>query len=82
MGGYGAYIWPAYGVATLVMLGLLATSIRASRTNARALAELESSGRTRRRARSADRGTPKLETPDRDTPGREIKEPGDDSQAS
>ena len=67
MGGYGAYIWPAYGVAALVMLGLLAASIRASRVNTRVLAALVSSGRGRRRAR-----TPNLET----------KEPGDDAQAS
>lgn len=77
MGGYGAYIWPAYGVAALVMLGLLATSIRASRGNARMLAELESSGRGRRRPRAKDR-----ESPERETPDREIKEPGDDAQAS
>jgi heme exporter protein D len=24
MGGYGAYVWPAYGVALLVLAGLLA----------------------------------------------------------
>jgi len=77
MGGYGAYIWPAYGVAALVMLGLLATSIRASRINGRALQELEASGRTRRRARSSDR-----ETPDREAPNRQTKERGDDSQTS
>jgi heme exporter protein D len=52
MGGYGAYIWPAYGVAAVVMLGLLASSIRASRLHQRELAELEASGRTRRRRRT------------------------------
>jgi heme exporter protein D len=49
MGGYGAYIWPAYGVAAVVMLGLLWNSIHTSRVHQRELAELEASGRTRRR---------------------------------
>lgn len=57
MGGYGVYIWPAYGVAAVVMLGLLAASIRASRVNTRALVELEASGRGRRRARRSTRET-------------------------
>jgi heme exporter protein D len=52
MGGYGAYVWPAYGVAAVVMLGLLATSLHASRAQRRELAELEAAGRTRRRPRS------------------------------
>jgi heme exporter protein D len=67
MGGYDIYIWPAYGVAAVVMIGLLAVSIRASRVNTRALAELESSGRGRRRARRPERAT---------------KETDDDPQAS
>ena len=67
MGGYGVYIWPAYGVAAVVMLGLLAASIRASRVNTRALVELESSGRGRRRARR---------------PARETEDSDDDPQAS
>lgn len=31
MGGYAAFIWPAYGVATAVLAGLLAFSIRTMR---------------------------------------------------
>lgn len=31
MGGYAAFIWPAYGVATVVLAGLLAFSIRTMR---------------------------------------------------
>jgi len=27
MGGYGAYVWPAYGVSVLVWLGLIAVII-------------------------------------------------------
>jgi len=28
MGGYGAYVWPSYGMAALVMVVLLITSLR------------------------------------------------------
>ena len=28
MGGYGAFVWPAFGVTALVMVGLLAASLR------------------------------------------------------
>ena len=31
MGGYGGYVWPAYGVTLAVMLGLLWQSLRARR---------------------------------------------------
>ncbi|MDA0340102.1 MAG: heme exporter protein CcmD [Proteobacteria bacterium] len=49
MGGYGAYIWPAYGIAAALMLGLLALSLRAGREQRDELAALEATGRTRRR---------------------------------
>ncbi len=28
MGGYGAYVWPAYGAAAAVLIGLVAVSVR------------------------------------------------------
>ncbi len=28
MGGYGAFVWPAYGLAALMMLGITAVSLR------------------------------------------------------
>lgn len=31
MGGYAAYIWPAYGVTAVVLIGLLALSVRSMR---------------------------------------------------
>jgi heme exporter protein D len=31
MGGYGAFVWSAYGVTALVMVGLLWTSLRSGR---------------------------------------------------
>mgnify|MGYP006424159547 CR=1 FL=1 len=52
MGGYAAYIWPAYGLAALVMLGLLIGSLRRLRVVQRQLRALEGgSGMGRRRAR-------------------------------
>jgi heme exporter protein D len=72
MGGYGAFIWSAYGVAAVVMLGLLATSIHAARVNRRELAALEATGRTRRRPQSQ---APRSQTP-------VSEETGDDAKAS
>ncbi len=38
MGGYGAFVWPAFGVTALVMGWLLAASLRRLRGLERALA--------------------------------------------
>ncbi len=40
MGGYAAFVWPAYGVTALVLAGLIAMSIARMRTSERTLAEL------------------------------------------
>jgi heme exporter protein D len=49
MGGYAAFIWPAYGVATLVLVGLLWTSLRGLRHHEATLAALQETGGGRRR---------------------------------
>ena len=41
MGEYGAFIWPAYGFAAIVMLGLLILSVRARRRAGKQLAHIE-----------------------------------------
>lgn len=41
LGGYGAYVWPAYGVAALVLLGLLVRTLASLRANERLLARLQ-----------------------------------------
>jgi heme exporter protein D len=41
MGGYGAFIWPSYGIAALVMVGLVVASLRSLRANETRLAALE-----------------------------------------
>lgn len=41
MGGYAAYVWPAYGVAALIIGGLALASILAARAARRELRELQ-----------------------------------------
>lgn len=52
MGGYGGYVWPAFGVTFLVLGILLAASWRSLRRREAALEAL-------RAARSAAQGRPK-----------------------
>jgi heme exporter protein D len=33
MGGYGAYVWPAFAIAALVLIGLLMQSLVSARRN-------------------------------------------------
>ncbi len=44
MGGYAAYVWPAYGVTLLVLAGLLAWSLAAYRRRQRELEQLQRGG--------------------------------------
>lgn len=41
MGGYARFVWPAFGVATAVILGLVIESLLAYRRAQRTLAALE-----------------------------------------
>jgi heme exporter protein D len=41
MGGYAAFVWPAYGVAALVLAALVIESVAAYRRARRDLARLE-----------------------------------------
>ncbi len=41
MGGYGAYIWGAYGLCAIVMILLVFTTVRRLRANERTLATLK-----------------------------------------
>lgn len=49
MGGYAFYVWGTYGLAALILLGLLLASLRGLRVRERELAQLEQT-RPRRRA--------------------------------
>jgi heme exporter protein D len=50
MGGYAAFVWPAYAVAMLVLAGLSWHSLRAHRRRQRELAQLQRRGNRRGRA--------------------------------
>ena len=49
MGGYAAFVWPAFGLAAVVMVGLLLATLRQLRRRRRELAELEASLPSHRR---------------------------------
>jgi heme exporter protein D len=49
MGGYAGFVWPAYGLAAAVLIGLLLVSLRQLR---RTEADLEALGATRPKARA------------------------------
>lgn len=49
MGGYGAFIWPAYGVVALLMIGFWLAAWRDLRRRRDELAALEAAGLGRRR---------------------------------
>ncbi len=41
LGGYGAYVWPAYGVAAAVLIGLLWRTLASLRANEKLVAQLQ-----------------------------------------
>ncbi len=51
MGGYAAYVWPAFGAAAVIMIVLLVLSLRGMRAREATLRELEAA-RGRRRPRT------------------------------
>lgn len=57
MGGYAAYVWPAYGIATIVLLGLLVATWKGLRNAEATLKALESARPTRRRTRNGSNST-------------------------
>ena len=51
MGGYGAYVWPAYGLTAIVLLGFLVVTWQGLRGRRRALERLEAELPSRRERR-------------------------------
>ena len=49
MGGYGLYVWPAYGLTAAIMIGFVISTLRALRSRKRALQSLEAETPQRRR---------------------------------
>jgi len=41
MGGYAAYVWPAFAITAIVMVGLLVSTLHTLHRRERELAELE-----------------------------------------
>jgi len=52
MGGYATFVWPAYGITALVMLGLLVDTLHRLRARRRRLEQLESEEGISRRGAS------------------------------
>ncbi len=50
MGGYAAFVWPAYGLTALVMLVLLVDTLHRLRSRRRRLATLEAEKKARERS--------------------------------
>ena len=55
MGGYGGFVWPAFGLTAAVLLAFLIESLRRLKTAERALARLEAQVPSRRERRGAKR---------------------------
>ncbi len=53
MGGYGAYVWPAYGLTAAIMIAFVITTLRALRSRKRALETLEQNTPKRHRRNQA-----------------------------
>jgi heme exporter protein D len=53
MGGHAAFIWPAYGVAVVVLFALVMVSLRTLKANEIAVREIEAT-RPRRPRRNAE----------------------------
>jgi heme exporter protein D len=71
MGGYAAYVWPAYGFAVLVLVGLLAQSWRSARRRAAELEGLREFGRPGRARRARLRRPEEPEGPSLPRPATE-----------
>jgi len=48
MGGYAAYVWPAFGVGAVVLIALLAISLLSLKSREKALRRLEAESGGRR----------------------------------
>jgi len=53
MGGYGAYVWPAYGLTALAFIGMLIWTMATLKARRREEQGLSAAGRTRRGRREA-----------------------------
>lgn len=61
MGGYGTYVWSAYGVVAVVLIGLVVWTLAALRGAAADLRDLEAMAPRRRRRRAEAQPEPNVE---------------------
>ena len=54
MGGYGGYIWPAYGISAIVLVLVLLASVLAARKNEAELEQMQILRRANRRNSAAE----------------------------
>jgi len=57
MGGYAAFVWPAYGLTVLVMGGMLGLTLKGLRARRRELQAFEAVAGPRRERRRANKDT-------------------------
>ena len=62
MGGYAAYVWPAFGVGAVVLIALLVISLRGLKSREKALSQLEAASGGRRRRGVAEDGEEEART--------------------
>ena len=62
MGGYAEFVWPAFAVTAVVMVGLVLVSRRSLQADRRTLESLESVRAARRKGRAAGDGDKNGET--------------------
>ncbi len=55
MGGYADFVWPAYGLAALVLVWLVVSTLRSLKLQGKLLADLEERLPHRRRPNSASK---------------------------
>jgi len=88
MGEYAAFVWPAYGLTAIVLIGLFVISLRSLRRRQWMLAELKESMEETKTARprpQAANDEPGNEWPDNDGPnsnGQNSNGPGNPPKAS
>ena len=56
MGGYAAFIWPAYGIATIVLIGLFLLGLRFQRISNAKLKAMELPSRRHLNSRNLESG--------------------------
>ena len=68
MGGYAAYVWPAYGITIMMLAGLLVSTLSGLRRRQAMIEALEAARPTRRRRPASTDPVSAESRPDRPSP--------------